>query len=418
MSNRFRVLFLDQLNIARGKYIPETKDKSVRFCVGSYSAGYSGNPPAGGSSIINQYNDIEAKFDWRLARPSWEPGTQIVLADMCLDGEPFPLCGRTALKRAIDAWKAVGMNPMVGYETEANIFEQDHEGWKPYNKYKPRFYSTGAFSDPAGLIDDIWNMAETCNLPLESAHSEYDSGQFEFTMKYDDALQATDNVFLFRQMAREILIKRGYLLSYMPVPKTEGWNALHFNISFTDIETGENIFSGEEMSDVMKGCIAGLFHHHKSLAAIVAPTVNSYERVDEHRAAGYWANWAKGSRHSSLRVSTETGARARIEYRVADYSANPYFALAALLQAMLLGYKHKYPFPESETNKSLAEQKSTKHTPHSLSESLEYLKDDDVLSSAIGKTIIDHYISLKNKEVEEIEGKTVEEQFDYYSCFI
>lgn len=414
MSNRYRVLFLDQFNIARGKYIPETKNGSVRFCVGAYSAGYSGNPPSGGLSIINEYHDIEARFNWRLARPSWEPGTQIVLPDMYFEGEPFALCGRTTLKKAIDAWKAIGLEPMVGYETEANIF---HIDGTPYNKYNPRFYSTGAFSDPAGLIDDIWNMAETCNLPLESVHSEYDPGQFEFTIKYDQALQATDNVFLFRQMAREILIKRGYLLSYMPVPKTEGWNALHFNISFTD-NNGNNVFSGEEMSSVMEGSVAGLLHHHKSLAAIVAPTVNSYERTQEYRPAGYWANWSKGSRHSSIRVSTETGTRARLEYRVADYSANPYFALAAILQAMLLGYKHKYPFPEPETNKSLTEQKSDKHIPHSLSESLEYLKDDDLLSSAIGQTIIDHYISLKNKEVKEMEGKTIEEQFDFYSYFI
>jgi glutamine synthetase len=415
MPNRFRVLFLDQMNIARGKYIPETKNGSVRFCVGAYSAGYSGNPPSGGLDIINEYHDIEGKFDWRAARPSWEAGTQIVLPDMYLDGESFPLCGRTTLKRAINAWRDIGLEPMVGYETEANIF--DHDG-NPYNKYNARFYSTGAFSDPAGLIDDIWNMAEKCNLPLESVHSEYDPGQFEFTMKYSDALDATDNVFLFRQMSREILIKRGYLLSYMPVPKTDGWNALHFNISFTDIKTRENVFSGEEMSDVMKGSIAGLLHHHKPLTAIVAPTVNSYERVHEYRAAGYWANWRKGTRHSSVRVSTETESRARIEYRVADYSANPYFALAAILHAMLLGYKHKYPFPKSETNKSLIEQKSDKHMPKCLSESLQYLKDDHILTSAIGQTIIDHYIDLKNKEVKEMEGKTVDEQFDYYSCFI
>lgn len=417
MPDRFRVLFLDQMNIARGKYIQSTKDKSVRFCVGAYSSGYSGYcvPHVPGMEIVNAYYDIEAKFDWRQSKPSWEPGTQIVLADMCLDGEPFPLCGRTALKKAIDAWKAIGLDPMVGYETEANIF---HEDGTPYSKYNQRFYSTGAFSDPAGLIEEIWNMADKCNLPLESAHSEYDPGQFEFTMKYSKALEATDNVFLFRQMAREILIKRGYLLSYMPVPKTQGWNALHFNISFADINTGENVFSGKEMSQLKKGCIAGLLHHHKSLAAIVAPTVNSYERIQDCRMAGYWANWAEATRRCSVRVSTETGTRARIEYRVADHSANPYFALAALLHAMLLGYKNNYPLGPAETNDSHKARNSDEHTPHKLSESLQYLKEDLVLAEAIGQPIIDHYIGLKTPEVNDMEGKTVEEQFDYYSCFI
>ena len=417
MSNRFRVLFLDQMNIARGKYIPETKDKSVRFCVGAYSSGYSGCPAPNnpGMELVNEYYDIEAKFNPHESRPSWEPGTQIVLPDMYFDGKPFSLCGRTALKKAINLWRDIGLEPMVGYETEANIFHQDGE---LYNKYNARFYNTGAFSDPAGLLDDIWNMAENCNLPLESVHSEYDPGQFEFTMKYDYALQATDNVFLFRQMTREILIKRGYLLSYMPVPKTHGWNALHFNISFVDAQTNENVFSGEEMSDLKKSSIAGLLHHHKSLAAIVAPTANSYERIQDHRMAGYWANWSKTSRRSSIRLSSDTGTRARIEYRVADYSANPYFALAALLQAMFLGHKNNYTLPPSETNDSMRDRKSDQHTPDKLSESLQYLKADSVLTTAIGQPIIDHYIGLKTQEVFEMEGKSVEEQFDYYSCFI
>jgi glutamine synthetase len=410
MINRYRVLFLDQMNIVRGKYIPllQTKSSSVRFCAGLYSTG---------NKIVKDYHDIDARFDYSDARRSWETETQILLADMYLDGEPFAFCGRASLKRAIDAWRAKGLEPIVGYETEANIFEQDKNGWKPYNKYNACFYSTGAFSDPEGLIDDIWQMADYCKLPLESVHHEFDPGQFEFTLECDEALKATDNVFLFRQMSREILIKKGYLLSYMPVPKTYGWNALHFNISFKD-KNGNNIFADKEMSDVMKTSIAGLLHHHKSLAAIVAPTINSYERIQNYRSAGYWANWSKGSRFSSVRVSTETGDRARIEYRVADYSANPYFALAAILQAMLIGYENNYDLQPSQTYESLKESGLAEHTPHKLSESLQYLKNDTALTIAIGQPIIDHYICLKNKEVEQMEGKSIEEQFDYYSCFI
>lgn len=415
MINRYRVMFLDQFNIARSKYIGEV-DRDVRFCVGSYSTGYSGKPPIDMNELISGYYDIDAKLDPD-PRKSWEPQTEIVLADMHLNDTPFPFCARSVLKGVVEAWRAKGLEPIVGYETEANIFEKDGDGWKLYNKYRPQFYTTGAFSDPESLIDDIWNMADWCGLPLESVHTECEPSQFEFTMKCDKALNATDNVFLFRQMAREMLIKRGYLLSYMPVPKTRGWNALHFNISFRDSE-GNNVFATDSMSDIMKSSIAGLLHHHKSLAAIVAPTVNSYERVQYHRTSGYWANWSRGTRHCSIRVSTETGERARIEYRVGDHSANPYLALAAILYAMLIGYENQYALPDSETNENLEDKGSDQHTPHSLKQSLEHLKNDQVLSDALGKELIDHYINLKNHEILEIGGKSIEEQFDYYCYFI
>src|SRR5690606_31814753 len=133
--------------------------------------------------------------------------------------EDFPLCGRSALKRAIAAWRAKGLDPMVGIEMEAYVFQRGSDGgWVPYDTPGAFVYGTGPFSDPAGLIDEIWAMAAECDLPIESINAEYDAPQFELTLHYADALKAADDAFLFRQMAREVLYRRGYLLSFLPKP--------------------------------------------------------------------------------------------------------------------------------------------------------------------------------------------------------
>ena len=79
-------------------------------------------------------------------------------------------------------------------------------------------YGTGPSVDPEGLMDTIWEEADRLGFPIETISSEYDCSQFEFALEYDDALAALDTLFLFRLMSKELLIKRGFLFSYMPKP--------------------------------------------------------------------------------------------------------------------------------------------------------------------------------------------------------
>ena len=216
-AKRCRILFADQLNLARGKYVPmsDAAKGHARLCVGTYAVTYDRTlvaAPSGG--LLDGLPDMTAVFDPADLRPSWEAGTQIALADLTYKGAPFGLCGRSALKRAIAGWRARGLDPMVGIEMEAYIFQRDAAGeWVPYETPGAFVYGTGCFTDPAGLIDDIWAAAAACDITIESINAEYDAPQFELTMRFADALRAADDCFLFRQMAREILYRRGYLLS-------------------------------------------------------------------------------------------------------------------------------------------------------------------------------------------------------------
>ena len=424
---RCRILFADQLNIARGKYVPmsEAEKGHARLCVGAFAVSYDKQlVDAPGGGLLTGLPDMQIVFDPDDLRPSWEPGTAIALGDLRSDdGEVFPLCGRSALKRAIEAWRKRGLEPMVGIEMEAYIYQRGPDGgWVPYDAPGAAVYGTGPFADPAGLIDDIWAAAAACNIPIESLNAEFDAPQYELTLHYADALKAADDSFLFRQMAREILYRRGYLLSFLPKPFPEkSGSGLHFNLSFQD-KNGNNIFAEDvktgEYGPEMRGAIAGMLKHHRSLSPIMAPLTNSYDRLQPASLSGYWANWGIDHRSVTVRVSGEKGPAARVEHRLADCAASPYFALAALLQAALLGVENEYELPEAEKKDGLENVGTDVHTPTNLSEALDALESDTALVEAIGHGIIDNFVGIKRHEIDTLEGRSFEEQLAYYMHFI
>ena len=114
---RLRVLFCDHLNIARGKYVPlKGGDGAARFCRGTFGVTYDKDLiPAPGAEVLGGLPDMEAVWQVADIRPGWEPATRVVMSDLhANDGSPLPMCGRSALKRAVAQWNALGYDPMVG----------------------------------------------------------------------------------------------------------------------------------------------------------------------------------------------------------------------------------------------------------------------------------------------------------------
>ncbi len=67
---------------------------------------------------------------------------------------------------------------MVGIEMEAYVYQRGADGgWVPYDTPGAFVYGTGPFTDPAGLVDEIWAAAARCGLPIESINAEYDAPQ-------------------------------------------------------------------------------------------------------------------------------------------------------------------------------------------------------------------------------------------------
>jgi glutamine synthetase len=422
-NERLRVLFCDHLNLARGKYLPASKmgDNSTRVCQSTFGVTYDKDLiPAPGSKVLECLPDVEIRYLGADIRPAWEDNTRVVVGDLWEDSQPFGACGRQALKKAIADWQALGYDPMIGLELECFAFQHDDDGkLVPYETPKAYVYSTGPFADPRGFTDAIWERATDLGFAIDSQTSEFDSPQFEFTLTYDRALKAVDDIFLFRQLARETALEFGIVLTFLPKPiLSKGGSGLHVNFSFKDEHGNNAVGEPDALSPVARGSIAGLMHHHRAMAALVAPTVNSYDRLKPASLSGYWRNWGGDHRGVTTRISAERGPKARIEHRMGDGAANPYTLVAATLQAARLGFVNNYDLPPMETADCITGHDAIDGVPDTLAQALDALEADAPLMGAVGRLLCDNHVFIKRDEIEKTKGLDGEALRDFYINYI
>ena len=419
---RTRVMFSDLLNLPRGKYVPVdvAAGGNIGFARGAFAVSYDRDLLAvPGCGVYDGLPDMDLVLEEE-RRKGWQAGTEIALGDLYVNDAPFDLCPRGVLKRTVKAWTDLGYSPMIGLETEAFLFQRDEDGiWRPYDTPGAFVYGTGPENDPKGVMDDIWEAAHATDIPIESMNGEFDNGQFELTLQFDTALKACDDAFLMKTMAREIALKKGLLLTFLPKPIPDrGGSGLHVNFSFSNTDGNNPIAPTGALSDMAKHCMAGLIHHHESLAGLLATTVNSYDRLHAGSLAGYWANWGDDHRLVTIRCSTKSAKSARLEHRMADCATNPYQAVAAVLQAARLGFEGKFPLQPAEDLDGLENVREKRHIPSGLDKSLIALDKDEVLRKAVGQQYCDALLYIKRDEFKRLLGKRVDDVRDFYLPFI
>jgi glutamine synthetase len=420
------VLWPDHLGLARGKYVPASlADRGVRHCTGLWALGYDRTmtPETPGSNWNEGLPDLDAVFEMSELRPSWEQGTRVVVADLVRNGEPIAVSPRGALRRAVADWKQLGYDADCGIEFEAYLYEPDgNGGWRPIDTPGAYVYGTGPSVDPHGLIDAIWQACEDAQIPLESVNSEYDSPQFEFTLRYKDALRAADDGFLFKLLAREIAFRHGLMLTFMGKPiENKSGSGLHLNISLRDA-SGHNAINdplaSDGLSPLAHHAIAGMLTHHRALAGLCAPTVNAYKRLRPSSLSGYWANWGYDHRGATVRVPPDRGEAARLEHRLSDGGAPVHSALAALLQAARLGVCNELSPGAPESGNGLNTIDATTTVPANLSDALDALEADHALVAAIGSELVAQHVAVKRTEWHRFSEATTDWELREYLPFL
>ena len=384
MPDRLRAIFCDHLSLIRGKYLPASKigDDETRFCRSTFGVHFDRDLlPSPGSMMMEGLPDMELRWKAADIRDSWHKGTKIVMGDLYDHaGGPLEVCPRGALKRAIAAWEAKGLTPKIGIELEAFAFQRADDGTLvPYDAPGAVVYGTGPTTDPRGFNDAIWERATALGFNIDMLTAEYDAPQFEYTLTFDDAPKPIEDA---------------------------GGSGMHINFSFVD-KNGNNALSKDgksgpkHMSDLARGCVAGLVQHHRGLAALVAPTALSYKRLQPASLSGYWRNWGGDHRNVTTRVSGEGGVKARLEHRMADASANPYIAAAAVLQAALLGVEKKYPLIAPETGDGFEQTDANEGVAADLAGAIADLAADTPLGDAVGRMLVDNQLFMRTAEVEK-----------------
>jgi glutamine synthetase len=405
-GKRLRLLYPDIHGLERGKYLfgEGASTGTAAFCIGVYPLTHDkeilGVPR---TQFDVGLHDIDATLDRDTVRPGWEPETVVGIADIALHGEPAPWDTRHALRQACAVWQDMDLEPQVAFELEFYLLEPAESGdWRPVSIPGHRVYGTGMAVDPSGTISDVVDTALACGFPVESWCSEYDNAAYEVNIRYDDAIPAADESFLFKLLVREICERRGKLATFLGRPLGDrGGSGLHVNLSFRRPD-GSNAFHDpsdpEGLSDLARRCIAGLLAHHEGMAALLAPHVNAYKRLQPDMLNGYWANWGHDDRSVAVRVPPARGAGTRLEQRTSDAAANPYLAAATILQAAHLGVEHDLELPPPQP---LGEEPNTQgRIPPNLSAAIDVLEADKELTEAVGTELVEAFAILKRAEWE------------------
>jgi glutamine synthetase len=412
-GKRLRLLYPDVHGLERGKYLfgEVAEAGHAAFCIGVY-------PLTHDREILMVPNtqfdvglhDIEVELDRDTLRHSWEPETLIGIGDAKSLGDPFPIDPRQVLRRAVEPWRGMGLEPQISFELEFYLMEPDPDGddgaWRPIRLPSHRVYGTGTAIDPTGCIDAMVTAALACGFPVESWGSEYDESAYEVNIRYDDAMAAADDAFVFRLLIKEVANRHGMLATFLGRPVADrGGSGMHVNLSFRR-DDGSNAFHDphdpDGISDLARRCIAGLLEHHTGMAAIMAPHVNAYRRLQPDMLNGYWANWGHDDRSVTVRVPPARGQATRIEQRTADAAANPYLVGAAVLHAARFGVEDeldlKPPQPVG------ADPDTDVRIPDSLAQALDAMNADERLADAIGPELVEAFTILKRGEWERYEA--------------
>src|SRR4030081_331887 len=200
----------------------------------------------------------------------WAPGVGWVLCDEYFnDGRPFPLAPRQPLRLELARLKDKGLGCVVGAEIEWYLLRvaedhltDEHVGvpgtrgrpirtWpgEPGDHYHPE--SNLDLMEPVlGALGDAY---EKLGLELRSIENEWGPGQVECTFAPRPALEAADNVLLFRPATRRVGRRLGYFATFMCRPALKGYYASgwHLHQSVVDVASGVNRFMPDEPGEAL-----------------------------------------------------------------------------------------------------------------------------------------------------------------------
>jgi glutamine synthetase len=409
-GKRLRLLYPDIHGLERGKYLfgEVAESGHAGFCIGVYPLTHDREIlPVPRTQFDVGLPDIDVTLDRESLRIGWEDETVVGIGDATFRGEPVAIDPRHVLRKAVEPWQAMGLEPQISFELEFYLMEPDGGGgWRPVSLPSHRVYGTGTSVDPTGCVDHMVRTALACGFPVESWNSEYDESSYEVNIRYNDAIASADDAFVFRLLIREIAERNGKLATFMGRPMNDrGGSGMHVNFSFRR-EDGSNAFHDpndpEGLSDLARRCIAGLLEHHVGMAAIMGPHVNAYKRLQPDMLNGYWANWGHDDRSVTVRVPPQRGEGTRLEQRTADAAANPYLAGAAVLHAARFGVEDELELrPPQPVG---GEPDTDVRIPATLDRALVALNADARLVEALGPELVEAFTILKRGEWERYAG--------------
>ena len=345
------------------------------------------------------------------------------------DGTPFEGDPRGALKRLMAKIAERGWTYNIGPEPEFFLFKgMNGQGVHPVPHDVGGYFDFSAFDEAVRVRTQLMDALHLMGLEVEVGHHEVALGQHEIDFRFANAVRAADNVLTLKYTVKAIASQHGLTASFMPKP-VFGINGsgMHCHQSLFD-DKGNNLFFDKadeyHLSQIAYSFIAGQLKHARGLAALVAPTVNSYKRLVPGYEAPVYIGWAQRNRSALIRIPRYTEGRdksMRAELRFPDPSSNPYLAFTGMLAAALDGIDNNLTPAKPLNNINLyhLDAKERKklgvgELPGSLAEALSELEKDTILKEALGPVLYEAFVRAKTEEWDEYRIRVTDYEIERY----
>ena len=408
-----RFIYADVLGIARSKDVLVSQlDKAAHngpaFCQGVWVTTTGGDVLDAVNIASDGLQDLVSSIEPDTITPlPFEPGVAYVIADaLNPDHSPNLISPRTVLKKVIDDYNALGLQPVVGPELEfyiANIKEGG--GYERSLTRTGRVYTTGTLVDPDGTFLHLMRMLDQMNIGVFAGNHEFSPSQYEINLWHSNALDAADRTFFFKTAIKDVVAQEGQHATFLGKPwSDEGGSGFHLHFSVTDMDGVNKMHDGtSQLSEVARQMIAGVTANANALTALTNPTVNAFKRLGPDTLAPFRANWGYDNRSCMVRIPPERGQGTRLEVRVGDGAANPYLVIAGILAAALDGIKRKLDCPDDAVGMAY-DNESAPELPATFGAALDALEANAHLHDQMSKELVEVFLVMKRDEIARYEA--------------
>lgn len=397
----------------------------------AYGIFLDGSSIPGCTEITN--SDIQLKPDLfapieKLPWHDHQIGMIRIICDMYLDDKtPYTSDPRHILKKELENAYMLGYDFYVGPEIEFYLFNNtDNKTMEPLdnNGYADSAQDFGI----SQALTNILKLLNAMNLSIEKIHHEVGPGQFEISMKYDNALNIADRIGTVKQalsVAAQVYNKK---ITFMPKPLFgKPGSGMHLNISLYDIHNNCNAFFDpehpEKLSAIAQSFIAGILRHARELTLILNPSINSYKRLVKGYEAPVYICCGEKNRSALIRLpynNAEQPHACRLEIRSPDALCNPYLAFAALLKAGMEGIKNNYSLPPLIDENIYTMNEITRHAhnietlPTTFHEAILAFQESHLMQELLGEHLFKTYLESKKKELHSFEQAVTDWEIEQY----
>jgi glutamine synthetase len=303
--------------------------------------------------------------------------------------------------------------------------EEENLGYRP--RYKEGYFPVPPTDHYQDLRSEMVAVMEQCGMTIECHHHEVaTAGQTEIDQRFNTMVKSADNMLLYKYITRNVANRHGKTVTFMPKPLfQDNGSGMHSHQSLWS--NGKPLFAGDKyagLSQLALWYIGGLLQHAPALAAIIAPTTNSYKRLVPGFEAPVNLAYSRRNRSAAVRIPMYSASpkAKRLEFRPPDPSCNPYLAFAAMLMAGIDGIENKIdpgePLDKDIYDLDPEELKNVPTLPGSLAEALTHLKNDHAFllkGDVFSKDLIDTWIGYKMKnEVQAVNLRPHPYEFALY----